>query len=799
MLEGVRVLDLTNENGMFCGYLLAQLGAEVVAIEPPGGSSARQLAPFDHAQNSLWWSAYAQGKQSAQLDLRQSPDKTTFQELVRQADVVIESYAANERSSFGVAYDSLKAINPQIICVAITPFGMTGPKADWPATDLTVWAASGTHDLAGDADRAPVRTSVPQSYLHAGADAAVATLLALRARDQGAEGQQVDVSAQQSSAQAALSSILSHPNNSDTTVRRVAGGLAAAFPIRLTWPCKDGYVAITFLFGPAFSEPNKRLLQWLFDTGHCTEEDVAEDWGARVMAMSLGMESPEAYQALCAKVEAFTVTRTQNELFEEGLSRGIYIAPTFDIAGLLQEKHFQERNFWRQQAHDASTVAVPGAFAKLTETKLPPPAPAPGLNSFSAFENRPEQTYPTEPNSTKPLEGLKVLDFMWVIAGPFCTRVLADYGATVIRVESTTKLEPARTSPPFKDGEMTPEHSLPFADFNTGKMSITVNPDNPVGREVILDLVKWADVVTESFSPKAMKAWGLDYDTLKSVNPDLIMLSSCLMGQSGPRAQVPGYGNMAAAITGFYELTGWADRSPAGPYLAYTDGVSPRFMLASLLSALHMRDKTGKGQHIDVSQAEAAIHMLVPAILDYEVNRNIWSRTGNRDLNMSPHGVYPVAGEDTWIAIACESDEQWEALKNLMGDAAPDGDLAQLSDRRQHEDTLDDAMAAWTNNFAPEDLEKDLISAGIPAHTVQNSERCWNDPQLKHRNHYVTVPQSIAGDTIVENTRFHLLGTPAAISRGAPATGEHNIEVLMEILGYDEDRLADVLASLCME
>ena len=208
MLDGVRVLDLTSEDGMFCGYLLAQLGAEVIAVEPPGGSSARHLAPFDPASgDSLWWAAYAQGKQSQVIDLDTEAGRAQLAARVAEADVLLESCHATERANLGLTYEALKATNPALVCVAITPFGIDGPKAAWPATDLTVWAASGTHDLAGDADRAPVRTSVPQTYLHAGADAAVATLLALRARDLSGVRHQVDVSAQQSSAQAALSCI----------------------------------------------------------------------------------------------------------------------------------------------------------------------------------------------------------------------------------------------------------------------------------------------------------------------------------------------------------------------------------------------------------------------------------------------------------------------------------------------------------------------------------------------------------------------------------------------------------------
>ena len=802
MLEQIRVLDLTDQDGIFAGYLLAQLGAEVIAIEPVGGSGVRKLNPVDNLTgDGIWWQAYARGKQSLVLDLESESGVQELQELVAQADVVIESCNATERARIDLSYEVLSEINPAIICVAITPYGLTGPKADWPATDLTVWAASGTLNLAGDVDRAPVRTSVPQTYLHAGADAAVATLLALEIRHKTGLGQQIDVSAQQSSAQATLSAILSYPNNSTTTVRRIAGGLAAAFPIKMTWRCKDGYVAITLLFGPAFTEPNRRLLRWVHEAGHCGIEDVEEDWGARILAMGLGQDTPEDYQVLCSKIEAFTLERNQAELFEKGIERGIYIAPTLSIEGLLAERHFHERDFWAQVESQGRNYSVPGKFAKLSQAKLPDVSRAPEINAHSPINRLANRSvtrskFATTPDSTdQPLAGLKVLDFMWVIAGPFCTRVLADYGATVVKVESSTKIEPARTSPPFKDGEQTPEHATPFADFNTGKFGVTIDPNNPVGREVILDLVRWADVVTESFSPKAMKAWGLDYETLKAVNPNLIMLSSCLMGQSGPRAMIPGYGNMAAAVTGFYELTGWADRSPAGPYLAYTDGVSPRFLLAALLAALDHKRATGEGQHIDVSQAEAAIHLLAPALHDYGLNGRIWTRDGNKDANMCPHGIYRTAGEDEWIAIVCQDEVAWDALKRML-------DLPELpafADRKDREDELNNLIEAWTATQDGPALQSKLIDAGIAAHVVQDSRMCWSDPQYKHRGHFVTVPQAVAGGMVVEASRFQLQSTPSVIQRGPPATGEHNIDVLTEILGYDEDRLADVLSSLCME
>lgn len=806
MLSSYRVLDLSDRRGMFCGYILAHLGAEVIAIEPPGGSSARLAPPFrgdtGHADDGLWWQAYARGKSSCVLDLASGRGRERFLELAADADFVIESFPRAEADALGVDYERLATANPGLIVVSITPFGRTGPKADWPATDLTVWAASGAHILAGDSDRAPVRTSVPQSFLHAGADAAVAALIALQERHSSGLGQHVDISAQQSSAQAALAANLGAPNNSGLTVHREAGGLAGTFPIRLTWPCVDGYVAITMLFGQAFTEPNRRLLAWVHEAGACTREDVDTDWGLELAAMVRQEASPEPYFELCRKIGNFTGARTQAALFEEGLERGIYIAPAFDIAGLLGERQFHARGLWMDLDLGGGTARVPGAFSKLSGSPLTIPGPAPVLDDWTATPRKrtgARKARPFEP--ALPLAGLKVVDFMWVIAGPLCTRVLADYGATVVKVESSVRLDPARGSPAFRDGEPGVDTGVPFSSFNAGKMSVTVDPSNPAGREVILDLVRWADIVTESFSPKAMKGWGLDYPALAEVNPSLIMLSSCLMGQTGPRAQVPGYGNMAAALAGFYDLTGWPDRSPAGPYLAYTDGVSPRFMLVSLLGALEHRRRTGEGQHIDLSQAEAAIHLLAPAILDHELNGRVWHRMGNRDLEYCPHGVYPARGEDRWVAIACQSDAAWRGLCGAMerDDLLADPALATAAGRFAREDELDRALAEWTDVRGESEVEAALTKAGVAAHAVQNSQECVDDPQLVHRRHFVAVPHTATEEMVVENTRSLLSRTPSRVTRGGPTLGEHNVEVLQDILGYDDARMADVFASLAME
>lgn len=806
MLNGYRALDVCAEQGMFCGYVLAHLDCEVIAVEPPGGSPARQAPPLVNrkAGSSLWWQAYARGKRSVELDIESSAGRERFLDMVAQTDFLIAPWPDARAERLGLGYEALSKLNPGLIMVCITPFGSAGPKADWSATDLTVWAASGAHILSGDADRAPVRTSVPQSFLHAGVDAAGGALIALHERHRSGLGQLVDVSAQASSAQATLAANLVVHNDGGPEIQREAGGLRGLYPLKLTWPCQDGYVAITLMFGPAFDEPNRRLLRWIHEHGCCDAATVEKQWGQAMLAMAAGETPPEPYFELCRQIERFTLPRTQQDLFEEGLSRGIYIAPAVDTAGLLGEPHFHARDYWQSlspQSGSGDGIRVPGAFAKFSATPLQVLDPAPTLGEAEVGERDLPGSTPAAQTSGLPLQGLKVLDFMWVIAGPFFTRVLAEYGATVIEVESSERLDPARSSPPFVNAEPGVENSTLFANFNAGKLGLTIDPSNPVGREVLLDLVRWADVVTESFSPKAMKAWGLDYATLKTINPSLVMLSSCLMGQTGPRSLVPGYGNMAAALTGFYDLTGWKDRSPAGPYLAYTDGVSPKFMLVSLLAALEHRRRTGEGQHVDLSQAEAAIHLLAPAVLDHEINDHVWHRMGNRDLGMAPHGVYPTQGEDRWIAIACQSDQAWPALcetMELTAEAA-DPELAAASGRLQRQDELDECISAWTAAQEGSHIQSLLLDAGVAAHVVQNSRECAGDPQLEHRRHFVPVSHGLHEKLVVEGSRVKLSRTPGVVERGGPLLGEHNFHVLKDVLGYDDDRIADIYASLAME
>jgi crotonobetainyl-CoA:carnitine CoA-transferase CaiB-like acyl-CoA transferase len=396
-----------------------------------------------------------------------------------------------------------------------------------------------------------------------------------------------------------------------------------------------------------------------------------------------------------------------------------------------------------------------------------------------------------------PLKDVKICDFMWVMAGPASTRMLADYGATVVRIESPTRVDTARTLAPCLGDKLAPDTSGLFANCNAGKLGISLDLGNPASREVVHDLVRWADIVTESFSPKAMRAWGFDYESLRRVKPDIIMLSSCLMGQTGPLAKIAGFGNMAAAIVGFHNLTGWPDRPPAGVYGAYTDYLSPRFTAIALLAALDHRRRTGEGQYIDQSQAECSIHFLGPAILDYTVNGRVDGRVGNFDPTFAPHGVYPAAGDDNWVAIVCRNDDDWRNLCNAIDNEtlANDSRYASATGRLEHREAIDSAIAQWTRKFERASIESRLQSRGVPAHSVQNSGDAYVDPQLAHRGHFVALQHPGLGAFTVEGARAKLSRTPAAVRRAAPSLGQDNQLVLETILGYDESRISELVAS----
>ncbi len=819
MLDGYRILDLTDDRGHLAGMLLAQLGAEVVLCEPPGGHRTRHRGPYvddvTDPERSIEFLVYNRGKHSVVIE-----DSAQIAHLAAHCDAVISCGA------FDVDLAALRDANPQLVTASITPFGETGPKTGWAATDLTIAASSGTMSLTGDRDRAPVRIGSPQTWHNGAVDAAGAILMALHERQASGLGQHVDTSAQQSFVDCTQFQMMAVLTGGEVPVRLPGAVNLGGFLIPWVYECADGYVTVTFLFGPMIAPFTSRILAWACDEGFCEPELRDKDWVDFGMAIVEGRESMDTFDQAIKVLTSFVATKTKAEVLERALSDNLLIAPITTTADVLALEHLEVRDYWQQvempRADGPAPVRLCGALAKTTGEPLADLAVAPRLGEHTALyfdgngasgpavTSRPRaDVSPTGRTLERPLDDVKILDFMWALAGPGATRTLADYGATVVKVESELKPDVLRGVHPFIGEEGGQENALQFHSINAGKLDLTLDLSLPEARDVILDLVAWCDVLTESFSPKAMANWGLTYDVLREVNPELVMFSSCLMGQTGPMRLYAGFGTMAAAIAGFYPVTGWPDRIPAGPFTAYTDYISPKLGVMLILSALAERDRTGRGQHIDFAQMEGALHFLATEFADEEINGRTAGRAGNADRHMCPHGVYPAAGDDRWVAIACESDAQWSALAGLLAEAAGENSelaaalagldagagLASLdvAGRQARSDAIDATITAWTAAQDAADIEATLQGHGVPAHRVNDAADLMADPQIISREHFLSVPHAKHGHTWVENSNFDLSRTPGRPQWGGPMFGEHNMEVLEGILGYDADKIAELV------
>ncbi len=393
-------------------------------------------------------------------------------------------------------------------------------------------------------------------------------------------------------------------------------------------------------------------------------------------------------------------------------------------------------------------------------------------------------------------EGLKVADFSWLAAGPQVGRELAQHGATVIRVESHSRLDPLRTFQPFKDGKPGVNRGAFFCEYNTNKLGISLDVTKPRGKEVALKLVQWADLVTDSMAPGAMEALGLGYEACRKVNPSVIYFSTSMQGEKGPHHKFKGVGHHINALAGYCSTTGFADGDPTMIFPAYSDFIAPWYTLIAVMGALLRRRKTGKGMRIEQSQLECEIGFMTHHILNCTVNGRDLHRRGNRDSHMCPHGVYPCRGADRWVAIAVKNEDQWQYLCDVLGnpDWTRDQRFATVVDRKRNEDELDKLIGEWTRSFSPEQVMATMQERGVPAGVVQNSEDLLNDPQFKHRQHYRVLTHPGVGQQHYHAPAYKLSETPCDIKRAAPTLGQDNEYVYKEILGLTDDDIGDMLA-----
>ncbi|MDP6978059.1 MAG: CoA transferase [Myxococcota bacterium] len=795
MLSPYRVLDLSDENGLLCGQILADLGADVVQIEPPEGSSARRVGPRrsgkDDPEASLFWAAYTRNKRSVAIDLRDAEGRDRFLRLVAGADFLIESAHPGAMEALGLGYEDLERIQPGLVYVSISPFGQTGPKAGWASSDLTQVAASGFAYLSGDHHDPPTRIRVPQAHAHAGCDAAIGALIAHRERLRSGRGQHVDISAQQSLTLANMFRTLDAAVEM-APAQRVAGGLqAGGVLIPLRHRTKDGWVTLGPMVMPSTGHFMKRLLEWVAEEGGCDAALANEDWGTFGIRIGAGKLPRDAYEPVKEALDAFFATKTSLDALNAAVERRLLVAPVFDIEGIVESPQLVARGFSVEVAGER----YPGPFADFSRTPLATRLPPPRLDEHAA-ELRDEETRRpavlrgaarrNDPGDL-PLRGIKVLDLFWVIAGPTATRVIADYGATVVKVESSEHLDTLRVSPPWQFTQPHPEGAAGFQSANANKLGVALDLESKEGREIIRDLVRWADVVTESFAPGVMEKHGLSYDALRAIKPDIIMISSCIMGQTGPWKDFTGFGRLAASLGGFQQMASWPSQPPAGPFGAYTDAIASRYNAIAILAALEQRERTGEGQYIDQAQIEAALHFLAPAYLDWTINGQVEGAVGNDDDRYFPHGMFPTTGEDQWVAIACGSDRQWRDLCETI--ERPD-----LIEHRSDREAVGNALRDWTRTRSAGEVEAAFQAKRIPCHVALDTPALFEDPQLQHRGHFVEIAHDIYQTTTIESSRLRLSRSEARTPERALTLGRDNRLVLEEILGYPTERIADLEA-----
>jgi crotonobetainyl-CoA:carnitine CoA-transferase CaiB-like acyl-CoA transferase len=777
LLQGIRVVDLAAEPGQITGRLLADLGAEVVKVEPPGGDPLRRVGPFIDARHdaeaSLRFCAWNAGKTSIVCDA----DDARLDALLGGADVVLDTPGWPG----ALQLDPERA--PQAVWVRITPFGLSGPRAGWRGTDLGAMAASGNMYATGFPDRAPLRCSEPSGYAHAGPEAAMAAISALAS----GRPQVVDVSIQEAVIVSNMGSVGQYARDHGNRGSRIGARIGAT---REIWRCLDGWVSFGLRGGVARAPTYWKMTKILEAEGVSTPAWSERDWNK----FNQNDLSEQDIRDLEAPIAEYFKRHSMLELYEMAAADNIMLATANSPREIYASSQLAARAMFgklgeieRFPTRFAIATSVDEQVAPLDAKRPAPELDAGPLPDWSDREARSPGTVRAS-GAGPAWEGTRILEFGSGAAGPIASRYFAEHGATVIRVESRSRPEFLRTMAVAMRSPHGVEGSEIFSALNMGKRSVALNLKHPDGLALGKQLIAWADLVLENFAPKAMRGFGLDYATMAVEQPDLVMVSACMNGQTGPHRNYPGFGSQGSALGGFTLLTGYPDREPVGPYGTITDSLAPRFCATAMAAALLYHRRTGKGVHIDLSQVEAAQYALSPWLLDYVVNDRFLEKMGNRSPRTAPHGVFPCRGDDRWVALATWSDDEWARLAKII--ELDDSSLASLDVRMERVDEVEALVSAWTSERTREEVSERLQAEGIEAVPVQDWQDLIDDPQLAERGHFERLEHAVVGECWAQHNGFRLSDAPAHYSRPAPTLGEHTDEVLGGILGLSPEQIA---------
>ena len=783
-LKGYRALDLTDLSGQLCGRVLADLGMEVIKIEPPGGDPVRELPPFvgfsGGKRLSTTFAHLNSGKASKVLDLNSEAGRDTFRRMVEKADVVLESFMPGKMAEIGLSYEKLAAVNPVIVMASITAFGQTGPKRGFVWSDLVALAESGFLYISGDPSLPPCRPPETQAYYFGSVFAAAGVLAALYRRERTGRGDHVDVSMQE--ALATQEHIIRLYANEGQILKRQGSQHGQVAPAKM-FPCRDGYV---YLY---VTRQHWKIFL-----------DVWKDHPAE-------MEAPEWLNNLHRRahvdkinpaVEAFTRQYTRDELTSLLQARGIPCVPVNTPMGFAADEHVQSREFITVVNHEGLGSARQAAAPFVIDGSRPAAGGVPVLDSWRETEagttRAPEAAGALGTKAIEtgngPLHGMRIVSFDHVLAGPYGTTILAELGADVIKVESRRGgMDPFRF---FGTGE-DPNVSPRFLEFNRNKRSLTINLKKPQGPKVLLDLVAKSDAVLDNYSVDVMGRLGLAYEDLCRVNPNVINLRMPGLGCTGPKRYFSTVGVNITSFTGFTYL--WnhpgVTNPPIGSQTVFPDYVSGVLCAIIIISGVLYRERQQRGAFIDLAQAEATAFMIGPSLMESLAAGNDAEPIGNASIAAAPHNCYPCKGDDRWCVIAVENERQWSALAKILGqDIEQDQRFRTMDNRLNHREELDRVIEGWTRGQDAHEIANRLQQAGVPCGAVQDGADLNRDPHLKERGFIVAVENERLGRVVLPS--FPLRFANAVLTRKweFPVLGRDSNAVLRDVVGYSEETIA---------
>lgn len=840
VLEGVRIIEITDELAEHAGLLLAGLGAEVIKVEPPDGCKTRGFGPFlddtPDPNGSLYFWHHNRAKRSITLQPEHPEDLQHLKNLLLSADVLLVSATAEWFHDGVLSIESMSEEFPDLIIANMSPFGDTGPWKSFKGSDLIHLALGGPvmncgydPEPDGHYDLPPMAPQSWHAYTIAGEQLVIGILAALVYRRETGEGQYLSCAVHEAVAKSTeldlMNWVMRRAPLHRQTSRHAAERVSLVPTIAQT---KDGRWLVTNPMGAKNEAQIISFLERYGLVGDLASTESDESQGRSIPGS--GADSGRAAH-LSEVIQRFVRKFTyQNLPWEEAQRAGIVCAPLRKPHENVQDPHWIERETFAAVPHPelGRDFVYPVRKWRSTEPAWRVGRRAPGIGEDGQLLWERAAPVDRASNSTlgrrgdgarrlsrhgKPfaLDGIRILDFTWFLASAGGTRFLSALGAECIKVEwkgnPDTRIaamapvggraaRDAATEP--LPGVTDPDMGGQFNNKNPGKRGLSLNVRDPRGLDIARRLVSISDIVAEGFSPGVMDRWGLGYEELKKIKPDIIYAQQSGMGSLGKYGRYRAVGPIAAALSGTTEMSGLPEPAmPAGWGYSYLDWIGAYSFATAMLSALYYRLETGKGQWIDASQTESGIFIAGDAILDWSANGREWRRTGNRSHSVpaAPHGIYRCQGPDRWIAIGCFTEGEWAALSQAVsGEWVRDPRFSTLESRVANEDLLDDLLGQWTSTREPFDLMVELQGRGVPAGVCQTAEdRCEADPQLAHLKWLTEVTGTKIGRWPLAEFPVKMSATPAhiggAIDRAAPGYGEDNEWVLGELLGMSKRQI----------